>query len=86
MKITKQMENKIRRCARLNYEANILSEEIRLFLFENKLNLNDMLIDSCQIENKPEEFIKFLNGEADEYGNKIEDFILDNNVDFEDFY
>lgn len=76
-KIPKSIENKIRNCAKYYAIANQENNEILEWLFKNNYNeaMNDMLIDTCQYGNDPEGFIAFLNGEPDEYGRMIDDFI-----------
>lgn len=77
--IPKSMENKIKSYAEHQRKANRLDDEIRHWLYKNNYDraMVDMLIDSGQSGNA-DDFIKFLNGEPDEYGQVVDDFYNDN--------
>lgn len=86
-KIPKSLENKIRSCAKHYEVANQENQEILEWFFKNNYSssLNDMLIDSCQVINSSENFINFLNGEIDENGYSINDFMGKDKENFDDF-
>ena len=76
-KLTKQMERNIVRCAKLYDDAHILEEKIRMYLYENNIDLHTFMVDCLQFENDADGLISFLNGNTDSYGNNIRDFIVD---------
>lgn len=77
--IPKGMENKIKSYAEHQRKANRLDDEIRHWLYKNNYDRSmvDMLIDSG-LSGNADEFIEFLNGKPDEYGQVIDDFYNDN--------
>ncbi len=77
--IPKTIEDKIRRYAEYQKKANKLDDEIRHWLYKNNYDraMVDMLIDSGQA-GEAEGFIRFLNGEVDEYGQSVDEFYNDN--------
>lgn len=77
--IPKTIEDKIRRYGEYQRKANILDDEIRHWLYKNNYSseMVDMLIDSGQ-SGETEGFIRFLNGDTDEYGQVVDNFYNDN--------
>lgn len=77
--IPKSIANKIKSYAEHQRKANQLDDEIRHWLYKNNYDraMVDMLIDSGQSGNA-DEFISFLNGEPDEYGQIVDNFQNDN--------
>ena len=85
--IPKSVENKIRKYAEHQRKANKLDDEIRNWLHKNNYDraMVDMLIVSGQCGNG-DDFIDFLNGEADSYGVVIDNFYNDNSkIDISDY-
>lgn len=85
--IPKSIEDKIRKYAEYQRKANKLDDEIRNWLHKNNYDraMVDMLIDSGQSGNA-DDFIEFLNGKPDEYGQIIDDFYNDNSeIDISDY-
>lgn len=85
--IPKSIEDKIRKYAEYQRKANKLDDEIRHWLYKNNYDRSmvDMLIDTGQSGNA-NDFIEFLNGEPDEYGQVINNFYNDNSkVDESDY-
>ena len=85
--IPKSIENKIRSYAEYQRKANKLDDEIRNWLHKNNYDraMVDMLIDSGQSGNA-NDFIEFLNGKPDEYGQIIDNFYNDNSeIDISDY-
>lgn len=85
--IPKSIEDKIRNYAEYQRKANKLDDEIRNWLHKNNYDraMVDMLIDSGQSGNA-DDFIEFLNGKPDEYGQVIDDFYNDNSeIDISDY-